>query len=60
VTVDMHERSGIGVQFREQSDKVVTEAMATEYLEQVFKKNAVKCMLKIKNEDIQRGCTFSA
>jgi hypothetical protein len=33
---------------------VITEAIATEYREQVFMKDAVKCMLKIKNEDTQR------
>lgn len=42
------------VQILEQSDKVVAEAIATEYREQVLVSYAVKGMLKIKSEDKQR------
>jgi hypothetical protein len=54
VSVDLHERSGIVVQILEQSEKVIAEAIATEYREQVFMSDAVKCTLKIKTEDKQR------
>jgi hypothetical protein len=58
VPVDLHERSGIGVQILEQDDKVIVEAIATEYREQVLMSDTVKCMLKIR---IHNGrCTFSA
>jgi hypothetical protein len=53
VPVDLHE-SGIGVQILEQGDKVIAEAIATEYREKVFMSDAVKCMFKIKSEDTER------
>jgi hypothetical protein len=33
---------------------LIVEAIATEYREQVFMSDAIKCMLKIKSEDTQR------
>jgi hypothetical protein len=37
-----------------QGDKMIAEVIATGYLEKLFMKNAVKCILKIKSENTQR------